>query len=92
MDPEVGDHGELVPEGLAALAALPRLVAGVLQQVVVQVDPRLERFITVGALELSNIFVYGVDMRLQSALLREVLATEFTPYLSADTVGSQVVS
>ena len=92
MNPEVGDHRELVPEGLPALAALPRPVAGVLQQVVVQVDPCLERFITVGALELSNILVYGVDMRLQSALLREVLATEFTPYLSADAVGSQVVS
>ena len=77
----VGDHGQFVSEEVSALLALPGPTSRVLQQVVLQVGLGFESLITVGAVELPDIFVDGIDVGLQSALLREILPTEFTPNL-----------
>ena len=62
--PHVGDHGEFVSEGVATLPALPRPATRVLQQVVVQVGLGFESFITVRTLELADVFVDRINVRL----------------------------
>ena len=81
MCPHVGDHGQFVSEAVATLLALPGPAARVLQEVVLKVGLGFESFITVGAGELPDVFVDGVNVGLQPALLREILPTEFTPNL-----------
>ena len=68
-------------EAVTALLALPGPAPGVLQEMVVQVGLGFESFITVRTLELPDIFVDRINVGLQSALLREILPTEFTPNL-----------
>ena len=68
-------------EFLATLLALKWSVTRVLQHVVVKMNFGLESLITVLTLKISNILVDRVDVSLKSALLREVLPAEFTPYL-----------
>ena len=68
-------------EFLATQLALKWSVNRLLQHVVVKMNFGLESLITVLALKVSNILVDRVDVSLKSALLREVLPAEFTPYL-----------
>ena len=81
VTPHVGDEGELVSEAVPALLALEGSPAGVLEEVVLQVGLGLEGLITVRTVELADVFVYRVNVGLESALLREVLPAKFTPNL-----------
>lgn len=69
-----------------------RSLAGMLTEVIFQMDGCLERLITLTTFEVSNVIVMGLDMSFQSARFAKALIAVFTPDLSSDPMGSQVVT
>lgn len=88
----VAEHGSLVPKCLMAHGALKRLFTGMLTEVVVQVDPGLERFVARRTGEVADVFVMASDVSSQPAGFAKRLAAVLAPNLPSDAVRSEMVA
>jgi len=79
-------------EALAAGLTLERFLAGVLEEVILQVEPRLEGLLAGGAAEVPDVLVEGVDVGLQAAGLGKAFVAQLAADLMADPVGAEVVA
>ena len=68
------------------------LLASVLKEVVLKVEPRLEGLVAAGAAEVPYVLVEGVDVGLQPTWFGEALAAQLAADLMADAVGAEVVA
>lgn len=87
----VGHQRGLVSETVGTNAAGEGSLVGVALQVVPQVHSCLELLVTLLARKISNIFMMGFYVSLESTRFAETFVAKFTPDLSPNAVGPQVI-
>ena len=88
----VTEHGGLVSKLFLTHGTLERFFTRMLTEMVVQVDPGLEGFVTRRTREVANVFVVRPHMGGQPAGFAKSLATMLASNLASDTVGPEMVA